>query len=122
MWIEENSEKLIQLVQALVKIPSITGNEKSVQIFIKNKLKLLGLTGEFVYPNIQHLKEHPDFFETTSFTKYGYEERPNLFASLLGEGKGLSMCLSGHVDVVSAEPLDDWTKDPWGGEIEGGYI
>ncbi|MHA2344100.1 MAG: M20 family metallopeptidase, partial [Candidatus Hodarchaeales archaeon] len=121
-WIEENEDKLIQLTQELVKIPSITGDEKKVQLFLQNKIKALGIESELVYPNIQELRKHNDFFETTSFVKFGYDERPNVFASLEGSGKGPSMCLSGHVDVVSAEPLDDWTKDPWGGEVEGNYI
>ena len=26
--------------------------------------------------------------------------------------------MNGHADVVSPEPVDQWTHDPWGGEIE----
>ncbi|MHA2303823.1 MAG: ArgE/DapE family deacylase [Candidatus Hodarchaeales archaeon] len=121
-WIEENSEKLIHLTQELVKIPSITGNEKKVQLFLHDKLKNLGMKSELVFPDINELRKHDDYFVTTSFEKSGYEDRPNVFATLKGEGTGKSMCLSGHVDVVSAEPLGDWTKDPWGGEVEGNYI
>ncbi len=121
-WIEDNSDSLIRCTQDLVKIPSITGEEKDIQQFLHKKLKSLGMESELVYPDIKKLRNHEDFFETTSFTKYGYEQRPNVFASVKGEGKGPSMCLSGHVDVVSAEPLETWTKDPWGGEVEGNYI
>ncbi|MHA1993558.1 MAG: ArgE/DapE family deacylase [Candidatus Hodarchaeales archaeon] len=121
-WIEENKDKLIRLTQELVKIPSITGEEKQVQLFLHDKIKTLGMESQLVYPDIQELRKHDDFFETTSYVKFGYDARPNVFASLEGKGSGPSMCLSGHVDVVSAEPLDDWTKDPWGGEVEGNYI
>jgi acetylornithine deacetylase len=30
-----------------------------------------------------------------------------------------SLALNGHVDVVSPEPLETWSHDPWGGEIVG---
>lgn len=121
-WIEENSDKLIQLTQELVKIPSITGEEKKVQLFLYDKLKNLGMKSELVFPDVNELRKHEDYFETTSFEKFGYEDRPNVFYTLKGEGTGPSMCLSGHVDVVSPEPLSDWTKDPWSGEVEGNYI
>lgn len=26
------------------------------------------------------------------------------------------------MDVVSPEPLTDWTKDPWGGEVDGDFL
>lgn len=29
------------------------------------------------------------------------------------------MILNGHIDVVSAEPVDQWSHDPWGAEIVG---
>jgi acetylornithine deacetylase len=121
-WIEDNKDKLIQLTQELVKIPSITGNEKKVQLFLHDRLKNLGMNTELVFPDVEELLKHDDYFITTSFEKLGYKDRPNVFATLEGEGTGPSMCLSGHVDVVSAEPLGDWTKDPWGGEVEGNYI
>jgi acetylornithine deacetylase len=38
---------------------------------------------------------------------------------VLGGGSGRSLLLNGHVDVVSAEPVAHWTRDPWGGEVEG---
>ena len=51
-WIEEHSDKLIQLTQELVKIPSITGEEKRVQLFLHDKLKNLGMKSELVFPDI----------------------------------------------------------------------
>jgi len=48
--------------------------------------------------------------------------RPNLVARLLGDGSaGGPLLLAGHVDVV---PVDraKWTHDPFGGEIDAGYL
>jgi acetylornithine deacetylase len=47
-----------------------------------------------------------------------YEARRALVGTLEG-GPGRSLLLNGHVDVVSAEPLAHWTRDPWGAEVEG---
>ncbi|MSO40737.1 MAG: M20/M25/M40 family metallo-hydrolase [Solirubrobacterales bacterium] len=43
-------------------------------------------------------------------------ERPNLVASLAGRADGPTLTLLGHVDTVRAD-RDEWTRDPWGGEI-----
>ncbi|MHA1932650.1 MAG: M20/M25/M40 family metallo-hydrolase, partial [Promethearchaeota archaeon] len=122
IWIRNNEDKLVSFIQDLVKIPSVSGKEEDVQKFIFNKLTELNLEPKYVYPDIETLRKDEDFFETTSFTKYGYENRPNVAVILKGTGDGRSICLNGHVDVVSPEPVEHWTYDPWGGEKEGDYI
>ncbi len=117
-WIRENDERLIDLIQGLVRIPSISGNESKVQEFVQKVLHDMKLQPEMMYPDLDILRKDVDYFETTSFTRVGYDNRPNVVATLNGSGGGKSICLTGHVDVVSAEPLEDWTRDPWGGEIE----
>ncbi|MBY8984659.1 MAG: ArgE/DapE family deacylase [Candidatus Lokiarchaeota archaeon] len=121
-WIRNNKNKLVKLIQDLVKIPSVSGKEEDVQKFIFNKLTELHLEPKYVYPDIERLREDVDFFETTSFTKYGYKDRPNVMGILKGTGGGRSICLNGHIDVVSPEPVEHWSQDPWGGEKEDDYI
>jgi acetylornithine deacetylase/succinyl-diaminopimelate desuccinylase-like protein len=48
-------------------------------------------------------------------------ERPNLVATLKGDEPGPVLGYLSHVDTVLAEP-DDWTHDPWGGEVADGYL
>jgi acetylornithine deacetylase len=48
--------------------------------------------------------------------------RPQLIASLKGSGGGPSLVLNGHIDVVSAEPLDRWTSDPFVASIREGLL
>ena len=121
-WIRDNQEELVKLIQDLVRIPSVSGKEEDVQKFIYNKMKDLNLEPKYIYPDIEKLRENNDFFETTSFTKYGYENRPNVAGILRGTGNGKSICLNGHVDVVSPEPIEHWTYDPWGGEKVDDFI
>ena len=48
-------------------------------------------------------------------------ERPNLVARLKGAGPGPTLALISHVDTVPAKP-EEWTHDPWSGDLEDGYI
>ncbi|MFW9873398.1 MAG: ArgE/DapE family deacylase [Candidatus Thorarchaeota archaeon] len=121
-WVRNNQEKLVKLIQDLVKIPSVSGKEEDVQKFIFTKLEELNLSPNFIYPVIETLRKSDDFFETTSFIRYGYKNRPNVMGILKGTGNGRSICLNGHVDVVSPEPLEHWSYDPWGGVKEEDFI
>ena len=121
-WIGDHQEQLISLTQDLVRIPSVSGEEYEVQKRIHHEFEAMDLNSEMFYPNEKELRKHKDFFETTSFTKYGYEDRPNVAAVLKGEGGGRSICLSGHVDVVSPEPLEKWTRDPWSADVVDGNV
>jgi acetylornithine deacetylase/succinyl-diaminopimelate desuccinylase-like protein len=49
--------------------------------------------------------------------------RPNLVARLRGGDPdgGPTLGYLSHVDTVLADP-EDWTRDPWGGEIHGGFL
>ena len=48
-------------------------------------------------------------------------ERPNLVARFKGDEPGPILGYLSHVDTVLADP-DDWTHDPWGGEVHDGYM
>src|SRR5699024_4801785 len=44
-----------------------------------------------------------------------FKNRPNLAATIKGEGNGKSLLLFGHIDTVKAGT--NWTQDPFGAEI-----
>ena len=48
--------------------------------------------------------------------------RPQLIATHRGAGGGRSLVLNGHIDVVSAEPLDEWTSPPFAPEVRDGRL
>jgi acetylornithine deacetylase len=121
-WIRENQDKLVEFIQKIVRVPSVSGMELDAQKLIYKKLEELNLQPKYAYPDVDILKKNKDYFETTSFVKYGYENRPNVMSMLKGEGNGRSICLSGHIDVVSPEPVSQWTHGPWSGDIEGDFI
>ncbi len=47
--------------------------------------------------------------------------RPNLVATLDGQGDGPVLCLLGHVDTVLAD-ASEWRHDPWSGELADGFV
>ena len=47
--------------------------------------------------------------------------RPNLVATLAGEGPGDTLSLLGHVDTVPADAAE-WSFDPWSGELVDGEV
>ena len=52
----------------------------------------------------------------------GFEGRPQLVARFPGGGGGRSLLLNGHIDAVSAEPLDRWTSSPFKAEVRDGIL
>lgn len=47
--------------------------------------------------------------------------RPNLLARIKGSGEAPPLLLYGHVDVVGTDK-QVWSRDPFGGEIEDGFV
>ncbi len=109
---------MVDFLAEIVSKKSVTGHERPAQEVVKRKLKSLGLESDVWEPDPDDLRGHPGYFETSSFQKYGYEGRPNVAAIANGSGNGRSLAFSGHIDVVSVEPVSAWTRDPWGAEVE----
>lgn len=120
--IENRKDKIVSFVQELIRIPSLntppTGQEKKCQLFIADKLKNLGMEVDIFSPDeLVGLKEHPYYNPGRE-----YRDRPNVVGTYKGKGKGKSILLTGHVDVVSPGDKKQWKHDPWGGIVEAGRI
>ncbi|MGH2857523.1 MAG: M20 family metallopeptidase [Solirubrobacteraceae bacterium] len=48
--------------------------------------------------------------------------RPQLIATLPGAGGGRSLLFNGHIDAVSAEPLEQWTSPPFEPVVRDGRL
>ena len=51
-----------------------------------------------------------------------FSGRPQLIATLQGSGGGRSLVFNGHIDVVSAEPREQWASDPFTAEVRDGRL
>lgn len=116
--VDERREEIVQFCCELIKIPSVSGQEKEIQQFVAEHLKKMGLEVRMWDPDLTEMKKHPGYVETGK----DYRGRPNVIGVLKGKGGGKSIILNGHTDVVIPEPLDEWSYDPWGGEISNGKI
>jgi acetylornithine deacetylase len=48
--------------------------------------------------------------------------RPNLVGTLKGSGGGRSLALNSHIDTVPAGNADEWTHEPFSGDIDQGAV
>lgn len=101
-WDRAHTE-LVEHLQALIRIPTVNppGDEIRAARHVAAVLEDAGLRPEVVEP---------------------YPGRGSVAARLRGDGTGGGpLLLLSHLDVVPAPP-EGWTHDPFGGEIDGGWV
>jgi acetylornithine deacetylase/succinyl-diaminopimelate desuccinylase-like protein len=92
----------VDLLRRLIRFNTVNppGNEGAAQAFLRSLLEEAGWECELA-------ARVPD--------------RPNLVARLRGAEPGPALAMISHVDTVPADP-GEWTRDPWAGDLEGGYV
>jgi acetylornithine deacetylase len=115
--VERSLPETISFLRELVRVPSLLGDEEPAQALVEQRLQALGFDVRSIELNEAVLAEHPD----SGIPLVPYEGRRCLVGTI-GGGSGRSLLLNGHVDVVSEEPADRWTKAPYGAEIEDGRL
>jgi acetylornithine deacetylase/succinyl-diaminopimelate desuccinylase-like protein len=102
----ELENETITLCQEMIRIPSVNygegrGDEKAMAEYVAAKLAEVGIKSELI--------------ETAP-------NRVNVVAKIEGSDKSRpGLVLHGHIDVVPAS-ADDWSVDPFSGEIKDGFI
>ena len=126
--IEKMKPDLISLLGELIRIPSYPCTLEQNQC--------LDLISDFLdHPSIVHDRWRPDWEKVESVESRvsgeplytandTFKEIRDQIAVLVSEyGAGSkTLVLNGHVDVVSPEPMGDWTVDPFSGHIKNGCI
>ncbi len=90
--------ELQDLLAAMVRCPSVTGEEGAIAALCAAWLRERGIDAQLV-------EVEPG--------------RANVIAAV-GPGAGRTLLLNGHYDVVPAG--DGWTRDPWGAEVVDGRL
>ena len=93
----------LQLAKELIRFPSITPIDAGVMKFLEKKLKKLGFKTKIL-----------EFKEKNS------KPVKNLYARL--GSKDPNFCFAGHLDVVPAGNLKDWTVNPFRPSIKKGHL
>jgi acetylornithine deacetylase len=105
-------------VAALVRVPSVTGQERPALERLAELAAALGLRAELVRHDLDALRAHPG---------HPGEEAPRdelwgLTVALPGaRGDGPRLAIDGHVDVVPPGS-ERWRHGPWSGAVEDGFV
>ena len=111
---------LVELVQELVRQPSVTGTaeEGSAQQWFAGKLRETSLETELWRFDLPALLADPDFPGLEAPREEGW----GLVGSWGGDS-GPTMVLNGHIDVVPPGDLNQWAgHDPYSGILENGKV
>jgi len=94
-------DESVELLADLVRIPSVNppADTRRCAEFILHKFKDEQIDAELIKGN---------------------DRQTNVVAGLRGQNPGKTLLLNGHIDVVV--PGENWTVDPFGGEIRDGKI
>ena len=93
----------LQLAKELIRFPSVTPVDAGIMSFLEKKLKKLGFKTKLL-----------EFKEKNS------KPVKNLYARL--GNKSPNFCYAGHLDVVPAGNLKDWTVNPFKPSIKNGHL
>ena len=105
-------DRLIDDLETLVRIESITGSEENIADWAAGALLELGLRVEVARSDLERLRDDPAWpgeeMERTTLP---------IVVGRAGSADGRRLILSGHLDVVPPGDPGSWTVDPWGAEI-----
>ncbi|TDH35175.1 ArgE/DapE family deacylase [Pseudohoeflea suaedae] len=116
--IDQSRDQAIKLLQDMVAVPSVTGDEAAIQKLMHDYLTEVGLDVDMWETDWEELKKHPGYRPVAR----GYEGRPNIVATLKGTGGGRSLLLNGHTDVIPVGDGEGWSDNPWSASIKEGRI
>jgi succinyl-diaminopimelate desuccinylase len=112
--VDELAGELVELLQALIRLPTVNPPGEGYEAFVGDFARRLDALG---YETQVHRVPDADL---DTLVPHGHGlPRPNLIATLRG-GDGPTVHLNGHYDVVPVG--NDWTRDPFGGALEDGWI
>lgn len=93
-----DTNRLTQFTRSLVQTRSLTGEEGAVVQLILSEMRALGYDRAWV------------------------DENGSAIGLVEGAQPGPTLLLDAHCDTVGIAPGSTWTREPFGGEIDGGYL
>lgn len=117
-YIDEHKEQLFATIQEVVRIKSVVGNEQQMQAYMKIKYEELNLNVFEFEPVFEKIYAHEAFIDSG----IAFANRKNIIGIYNSKGNGKSLTIHGHVDVVSPDPISNWTMNPWCGDIAGNKL
>lgn len=116
--VEERRGEAVRLLQELVRVPSVTGDEGAVQEVVERAFRERGLAVDVWEATPEEISPYKDHVGEQA----GYENRPNVVGVRAGRGGGRALLLNAHVDTVAGGDASAWDRDPFSGEVEGDLL
>ena len=103
-YLDARRDEVLEFTRSLIATPSPNppGDERAVAHVVADKL------AEFGVDDVVWLAED--------------DKRPNLIATIPGDGPGRRLILSGHLDTKPAGDMDAWETDPWDPVLRDGDL
>ena len=111
-----DSGALARDAAAIMRIPSVTGDERPVLEALAELAAAAGLEADLHAHDLEALRAHPDH----PGEEAARDELWGLTVTLPGRAPG-RLALNGHVDVVGPGTAP-WTTGPWSGELADGRL
>ncbi|MGH2916845.1 MAG: M20 family metallopeptidase, partial [Solirubrobacteraceae bacterium] len=122
--IRSSRDELVALAASLIALDTTAREvgdpprqERELQELLAARLTAAGARVDLFEPDAAAIAGAPLVPEGLDFAG-----RPQLIATIAGAGGGPSMLLNGHIDVVSGEPRERWTSDPFTPEVRDGLL
>ena len=109
--------ELVATIQALVRIPSVTGDEARLQHAFAAMMGEAGMDVDLWPLDLAALRADPAYPGEEVDRTEGWG-----LVGHWGGAAGPRLILNGHVDVVPPGLPERWTTGPWGGELRDGRI
>ncbi len=122
--IERRSHELVALAADLIGFDTTarergdpSREEAALQNYLAERMRGLGA-------DIDVWEPEPEDVAGSRLTPpgLGFEGRPQLAARFHGTGAGRTLLFNGHIDVVSSEPRERWTRGPNLAEVHDGKL
>jgi acetylornithine deacetylase len=115
--IEQNKDRHIAFLQQLIQAQK--GGEEAVQTLVAKKFEELGCAVETLRIKPTSLEFKYQFAAENAIPDL---ERISVVGKYPGSGNSRSLLLFAHPDSEDVRSIDEWTHDPFAGEIENGRI
>src|SRR3990172_9274159 len=109
-------DEIVRFVREFIEIPTLGGDEAAGQDHVAGAMRRFGLEVETWEFAVWDLRGHP------SFSMEVERDRGAGVVGRIGEAKGRTLLLNGHVDVVPPGDPGLWDDPPWRGTVRDGRI
>lgn len=117
--IDANFNDEVAFLQKLVQFRSLRGEEAPLQAWMATEFKKRGYkVDEFSLADV-NLMSHP---KAAPMDVIPLEGSRQVVGTLESDGKGRSLILQGHIDVVPEGPVDLWTDPPFDAAVRDGFM